>query len=437
MFRKTILVLSMLLGLALTSGAQTWTQEPKISGSKPFITGYTSSVYDPVHHFTYMRGRDNPCGDPFTNNDTAYFTTTNTFTEIGWSGGGASVGGVCVQPIVDPDPTNYPGDRHPYHQYDYDSLHGFIWMTAGVEDAAKCDDSGNGICSYKDLWSLDLSTHLWTAHSPIPFPLQEGATSFNPDLNQFNVFGGLSAGATVNWMSSYDVVSDTWHVKLATTGTQPPIVDAPGMVYVQTLKKYLVFGGGVPKVGGGFNLTNIVYLFDPSNNSWSTPAVTGTVPPGDKFPKMYVDTLRNRLTLYVVGSGVYTLDFTNFSWTFWGAVNGPQLINGLMNSLYASYDSDTDTGIFPSTACHCVWFLNFPPVQKLTLSVPSKCSQAEGAQVYSCQATASGGAPPYKFSLQGNVPSWLSINQTTGLMTGMPNQSSVNTFTVFVSDSLN
>jgi large repetitive protein len=56
------------------------------------------------------------------------------------------------------------------------------------------------------------------------------------------------------------------------------------------------------------------------------------------------------------------------------------------------------------------------------------------AKAYSATVTASGGVPPYTWSVTGN-PSWLSIDPTTGVLSGTPTATGVFPFTVTVKDS--
>lgn len=85
-----------------------------------------------------------------------------------------------------------------------------------------------------------------------------------------------------------------------------------------------------------------------------------------------------------------------------------------------------------------------PAVQQM--AGPQKANQlrimslqlADGmvGQPYSYQITASGGGPPYKWSLAlGQFPPGLSLNAQTGALTGIPTQAGMYSFTVQVEDS--
>ena len=77
--------------------------------------------------------------------------------------------------------------------------------------------------------------------------------------------------------------------------------------------------------------------------------------------------------------------------------------------------------------------LNPPPTLTITTAT---LPQATNGTAYSAQVTATGGVPPYSWRLSGN-PAWLSINATTGALSGTPTGTTTSTvtFTVIVTDS--
>ncbi|MGO9455138.1 MAG: putative Ig domain-containing protein [Candidatus Binataceae bacterium] len=76
-----------------------------------------------------------------------------------------------------------------------------------------------------------------------------------------------------------------------------------------------------------------------------------------------------------------------------------------------------------------------PPASPLTIT-PTTLPGATIGSPYSATMTATGGVPVYTWSLSGN-PSWLSINPSTGVLSGTPTGTSGSTasFTVIVTDS--
>ena len=74
-------------------------------------------------------------------------------------------------------------------------------------------------------------------------------------------------------------------------------------------------------------------------------------------------------------------------------------------------------------------------VPQLTLSTNSPANPDLG-QAYSAQFLASGGVAPYVFSLtQGSLPLGLSIDPTTGVVSGVPTTAGTYSFTVTVTDA--
>jgi hypothetical protein len=89
-----------------------------------------------------------------------------------------------------------------------------------------------------------------------------------------------------------------------------------------------------------------------------------------------------------------------------------------------------DTNTITASACAVAP----PPPPALTLTCPTNAGQA--GVVYSSTAVASGGLPPYTFSVaSGALPAGLTLNTTTGAITGTP--TAAGSFTVKVTDSSN
>ncbi len=95
----------------------------------------------------------------------------------------------------------------------------------------------------------------------------------------------------------------------------------------------------------------------------------------------------------------------------------------------------TDSASTPATASYPVTsFVVAPAAVPLTLS----CTFPTGAQVgvayTGASCTGSGGTPSYTYSLSG-APAWMSINSSTGAISGTPTASGTLSFTVKVTDS--
>jgi hypothetical protein len=77
-------------------------------------------------------------------------------------------------------------------------------------------------------------------------------------------------------------------------------------------------------------------------------------------------------------------------------------------------------------------------VDPLDLTVPVEHQTLPGGQVgqaYSASIVVAGGMPPYSFTLTGNLPEGLTLNPTTGAITGTPTKAQTSTFSVTIEDS--
>jgi uncharacterized protein (DUF2141 family) len=93
----------------------------------------------------------------------------------------------------------------------------------------------------------------------------------------------------------------------------------------------------------------------------------------------------------------------------------------------------TDASAPPQTASHgfTLEVTVAPPLDIVTQSLPSGLKGVP----YSQQIAVSGGVPPYSFTSTGTLPTGLSLNSTTGQLSGTPTASGTFDFTVQVSDS--
>jgi hypothetical protein len=111
-----------------------------------------------------------------------------------------------------------------------------------------------------------------------------------------------------------------------------------------------------------------------------------------------------------------------------GAITGTPTTNGTYSFMLQVKDNASQTASQP---------VNNLVVSGTALSIG--CSAPLTAQVgvaYAGSCTATGGAPPYNFAAVGNVPPWLTINSTTGAISGTPTTNATYTFGLKVTDNV-
>jgi hypothetical protein len=73
------------------------------------------------------------------------------------------------------------------------------------------------------------------------------------------------------------------------------------------------------------------------------------------------------------------------------------------------------------------------PAGPLTVTCPNNAAQV--GMTYNSLLVATGGTPPYTYSITGTLPAGLSLNTATGVITGVPSGVAVSSFTAMASDS--
>jgi len=76
------------------------------------------------------------------------------------------------------------------------------------------------------------------------------------------------------------------------------------------------------------------------------------------------------------------------------------------------------------------------PILGPSISSASPLPPATVGRAYTTAITASGGATPYTWSLQGTAPAWASINPTSGVLSGTPTSAGVATIRIRAADAL-
>ena len=131
-----------------------------------------------------------------------------------------------------------------------------------------------------------LAQGTWTTASSIGFTPRAALTSAVVD-GKIYAIGGYDASGVLNTLEMYDPISDKWETP-NTTGT---FTARRGLCSAVIDGKIYVIGGF-----DGKNALNILEVFDPSHNTWTTPNTTGTFTP------------REKLCCSVVNNKIYVID---------------------------------------------------------------------------------------------------------------------------------
>ena len=113
-----------------------------------------------------------------------------------------------------------------------------------------------------------------------------------------------------------------------------------------------------------------------------------------------------------------------------GTIHGTPTVNGTFNYTVTVKDKVGNIGLV-----NCSVFVNPPAPPPLTLLCPAATGQVGVA--YNSAAAAAGGVPPYTFAVAaGALPPGLSLNTTTGAITGTPTAPGSFAFSIKVTDSI-
>jgi hypothetical protein len=112
-----------------------------------------------------------------------------------------------------------------------------------------------------------------------------------------------------------------------------------------------------------------------------------------------------------------------------GTISGTPTVSGTFTYSVTIKDSAGNTGTLNCAVTVAA------PISPLSLTCPSVTTGTVGT-AYAAAATASGGVPPYTYSLySGSLPTGLTLNPSTGAIMGIPTSSGTFSFTIKVSDA--
>lgn len=190
----------------------------------------------------------------------------------------------------------------------------------------------NGIKHFNLLEVFDPSTNIWSTPATTGIFTPRRGLASTVINGKIYVMGGFNGNVYLNTFEIFDPVSKTWSTPI-TTGT----FTERGALASSVLGDKIYAMGGVNFTSGGYHNLNILEVFDPITNVWSTPVTSGTF------------SARELLTSAVVSGKIYAMGgnrgiFLNTNEVFTPAANGvkvadlsqsitlvPNPTNGVMN----------------------------------------------------------------------------------------------------------
>ncbi|MGN7102218.1 putative Ig domain-containing protein [Ralstonia holmesii] len=274
--------------------------------------------------------------------------------------------------------------------------------------------------------------------------------------------GGTSAPATVTVTVSNPTV---------TYGPSSPAAGTVGTAYSQTLASasggtapytYTIASGalptgislasdgtlsGTPTAGGTFNFT--VTATDSSTGTGPFTATSGTLTLTVAAPTITLSpsaltnaTVATAYSQTITASGgtaAYTYAITSgalptgLTLSSGGVLSGTPTAGGTFNFTVTTTDSSTGSGPYTGSRAYSL-LVNAPT---LAITPASGSLSASAGVAYSQTFTGSGGLAPYTYSLavnSGTMPTGLSFNTGTGVLSGTPTTTGVVNFTVTATD---
>jgi hypothetical protein len=139
------------------------------------------------------------------------------------------------------------------------------------------------------------------------------------------------------------------------------------------------------------------------------------------------------------GSGSYTFAVTAGSLPSWLALNASTgVLSGTPTSTGTSSFTITATDSTNSSLTGAkAYTLTVNAASSLTVA-PATLPAATANSVYSATVSATGGSGSYTFAVSsGSLPSWLSLNASTGALSGTPSSTGTSSFTIKATDTTN
>ena len=132
---------------------------------------------------------------------------------------------------------------------------------------------------------------------------------YDPSTHRMIMFGGWIDGTNLNDTWAYDLIANTW-TELSPLGTQPYARNAHAAVYAPSNGLVIMFGG---VLSGHATFLNDTWAYDPSANTWTKLAPSGTLPSERHDQAMVYDPSGNRMIMF---GGVTSSSRLNDTWVY-------------------------------------------------------------------------------------------------------------------------
>ena len=274
-FHTTVLLFCFAVFLK-NSLAQTWVELTPASANIPEPRANASAVYDPVGHRMIVFGGRTSSGNR--NDVWAFDFASNNWSEITPTAGPAPAPRLTANAIYDPT--------------DYQLI---VW-------------SGQGSSFFNDIWSFDLSSHVWRNFSP-PDPkpsIRYGAASiFDPIAQSLITFAGFTDQGRFDDTWQFDIENNSW-MNLTPSDLNPLRRCLHSASYDAQNHRMIIYGGQ------NSGARDDIWAFDLEQNSWEelTPQDR---PAGRWFPTNIYHPGTNRAIIFGGNTGSAR---TNEVWAF-------------------------------------------------------------------------------------------------------------------------
>ncbi len=471
---KELIVL--VFAAALCAGQTTWTTicngtasgpgSCAVDSAHPNARGFISKLpYDPFNdEFLYYTGSSRTGNASIYSSEIwGYQPSTSTF--IYRAGNGAvaiSIGAGptrCAQEGA-PASTYNPPAGHPGGYFDVDTIHNKMFATAQL-----CGGYQPGYTAF-----YDLVTH--TFGPPLAksiFGAGDGTFTGAPTVtNTTLTWVGTKGiyccdrGGATSSIIEFNGIDAYTDVSAQVRGTPPP-APLTGFGAVQDGTNLWIIGGcngAIPGNSAGNPCSgapqNDIYRYNVTTKVWTKMSPVGGVKPPTTFssyPFVALDTTRNRILWYAADNDLWSYSIAANQWTHTTTTGGPSFGNVNDSSSLANNPNGNVAGYHAGTDKFIVMFVNAagggqsstPAVYELAFGPAASGSgvTSSGASItttslpsapkglsYSQTLTATGNAPITWSIVNGSLPAGLSLNSSTGAITGTATTLGVSAFTV-------